>query len=53
MNRQAALAWWRSLSEERQRKVAAWHGPAGWSFEMITASSSTIERIWKAEGEPK
>jgi hypothetical protein len=52
MSRQSALAWWRSLPVEKQRQVASWHGAAGWTFEMISASSSQVERIWKAEGEP-
>lgn len=52
MSRQSALAWWRSLPVEKQRQVASWHGPVGWTFEMISASSSQVERIWKAEGEP-
>jgi hypothetical protein len=47
--RAVALSWWRSLLDEQRKKYAKWHGPKDWTFEMINASSSQIEKIYKSE----
>ncbi len=47
--RAVALSWWRSLYPEQRKKYAAWHGPKGWTFEMVENSSSQIEILYKLE----
>jgi len=43
--RSKALNWWRELSLEQRQKLAKEYKPE-WSFEMVNASSSTIEKIF-------
>jgi hypothetical protein len=50
-NRQAALAWWRSLPSEAQEKLIKWHWPSSPAVGVVR-SSSKIERMWQQEGNP-
>lgn len=50
-NRQAALAWWRSLPPEAQEKLIKWHWPSSPAIGIVR-SSSKIERMWQLEGNP-
>jgi hypothetical protein len=51
--RSLALEWWRSLSTANQKEaLEKWKSITndyrkGWTWELISMSSSTIEFIWK------
>lgn len=47
-NRQAALRWWRNLFHLEKEEFAKKHFP-NWSFTMVSASSSKIQKIWELE----
>jgi len=51
-NRQAALAWWRSLTPADHEKLIKWHWPSSPAIGIVR-SSSKIERMWQQEGNPK
>lgn len=45
--RAQALAWWRKMPRSEQERLAIKHRPNdNWTFEMVSASSSIIERIY-------
>lgn len=46
--RQFALKWWRELSFSEKQEFAKKHFP-NWSFIMVSASSSKIQKIWENE----
>jgi hypothetical protein len=41
--REQALKWWRAMTDEEQRRIVEKHQMRGWTFEMVTSSSSAIE----------
>ena len=51
-NRQAALAWWRSLTSASHEKLIKWYWPSSPAIGIVR-SSSKIERMWQLEGNPK
>ena len=51
-NRQAALAWWRSLTPASHEKLISYHWPSSPAIGIVR-SSSKIERMWQLEGNPK
>ena len=51
-NRQAAMAWWRSLASADQEKLIRWYWPSSPSVGIVR-SSSKIGRMWQLEGNPK
>ena len=51
-NRQAALAWWGSLSTDQHTKLISYHWPSSPAIGIVR-SSSKIERMWQLEGNIK
>jgi hypothetical protein len=47
-NRSKALSWWESLSIDQQYDMVKKHYP-GWHFNLISASSTSIERMYTKE----
>lgn len=52
--RQKALEWWRSLSKQEQFETWEEYASDKFTFEMFSASSSSIERLFvKLEFKPE
>tara|TARA_R110000751_G_scaffold275324_2_gene376171 strand:- start:556 stop:759 length:204 start_codon:yes stop_codon:yes gene_type:complete len=51
-NKQAALAWWRSLSTTQHIQLISWYWPSSPAVGIVRCSSK-IERMWQQEGNPK